>query len=172
MTVRYGAMRGNVMGLTVVLPDGRITKTGCRARKSSTGEGTLGVITEVHLRLYGRPEAVSSAVCEFSSMQGAVDAVQEVLARSIPVARIELIDDLCIHAINEYCNMSYNPVPATLFFEFHGSERSVEDQAEAVQELVKDHGGQRFQWAVSPEVPVVRLNSVITGMAIRLTDIC
>eukprot|EP00191_Tetraselmis_sp_GSL018_P021865 CAMPEP_0177627044 /NCGR_PEP_ID=MMETSP0419_2-20121207/30989_1 /TAXON_ID=582737 /ORGANISM="Tetraselmis sp., Strain GSL018" /LENGTH=540 /DNA_ID=CAMNT_0019128163 /DNA_START=96 /DNA_END=1719 /DNA_ORIENTATION=+ len=143
-TVRYGVIR-----------------TGTRARKSSAGydltrllvgsEGTLGIITEVALRLHGRPEAVSSAVCTFSGMEGAVDAVVEVMARSIPVARIELIDDLCIHAINEYGGSSYEAAPATLFFEFHGSQVSVAEQSEAVADLVKDHGGSNFAWATSQE---------------------
>ncbi|KAK9804812.1 hypothetical protein WJX72_007016 [[Myrmecia] bisecta] len=158
--VRYGTVRENVLGLTAVLADGSIVKTGRRVRKSSAGydlthllvgsEGTLGVITEVSLRLYGQPEAVSAAVCTFDSMQGAVDSVVAILQCSIPVARMELLDEVTIQAVNAYSNMQLAPAP-TLCFEFHGSQASVQEQAEVVGDLVRDFGGASFTWANAPE---------------------
>ena len=136
--VRYGTMRDNVLGLTVVLADGRIIQTGGRARKSSSGydltrlfvgsEGTLGVITELTLRLYGRPEAVRAAVCPFESMAGAANTVIQTIQLGIPVARIEIIDEAQLRVVNAYSKTNY-PLAPTLFFEFHGiSEVAVEDQ--------------------------------------------
>ena len=158
--VRYGTMRTNVMGLTVVLSDGRIIRTGGRARKSSAGydltrlfvgsEGTLGVITEVQLRLYGIPEAMSAAVCSFDSLAGAVDTVISTIQVGIPVARIELLDELQVRAINAYSKLDYAEKP-TLFFEFHGTESWVKEQAELVGEIAHDNGGANFNWATRQE---------------------
>jgi D-lactate dehydrogenase (cytochrome) len=159
--VRYGTMRENVLGLTVVLADGSVIKTGGRARKSSSGfdltrlfvgsEGTLGVITEVTLRLYGRPEAVRAAVCPFESMSGAANTVIQTIQLGIPVARIEIIDEAQLKVVNAYSRTNY-PLAPTLFFEFHGiSETAVEDQIRAVEEIARDHGAKGFKWAASLE---------------------
>jgi D-lactate dehydrogenase (cytochrome) len=159
--VRYGTMRENVLALTVVLADGRVIHTGSRARKSSSGydltrlfvgsEGTLGVITEVTLRLYGRPEAVSAAVCPFASMDGAANTVITTIQLGIPVARIEIIDEAQLDVINRYSKTSY-PLAPTLFFEFHGtSDAAVEEHARMVQEIAAENGGTAFQWASTLE---------------------
>lgn len=153
--VRYGTMRENVMALTVVLASGDIVRTGGRARKSAAGydltrlfvgsEGTLGVITEVTLRLHGMPEAVSSAVCAFESIEGAVNTVIGTIQSCIPVARIELMDDVQIDAVNRYSKLSY-PLKPTLLLEFHGTATAVKEQAEAVQAIAEEHGGSGFKW--------------------------
>jgi len=158
--VRYGTMRENVLGLTVVLADGRIVKTGTRARKSSAGydltrlfigsEGTLGVITEITLRLYPIPEAISSAVCAFPTVDEAVNTVIQTIQLGIPVARIELLDALTISAVNRYSKTGLRELP-TLFFEFHGSQGSVQEQAQSVQEIAANHSGMAFEWATRPE---------------------
>ena len=159
--VRYGTMRENVLALTVVLADARIIQTGGRARKSSSGydltrlfvgsEGTLGVITEITLRLYGRPEAVSAAVCPFASMQGAAATVITTIQLGIPVARIEIIDEQQLAIVNRYSKTNYAVAP-TLFFEFHGiSASAVKEQAEAVQEIARENGSLDFEWASTPE---------------------
>ena len=159
--VRYGTMRENVLGLTVVTADGRIVKTGGRARKSSAGydltrllvgsEGTLGIITEVQLRLYGLPEAISAAVCQFPDLKCAVDTVIVAMQLGIPVARIELLDDVQMDACIRYSQLTEFAPKPTLFFEFHGTEAGVREQAETIQSLAADHGGSRFQWATKPE---------------------
>jgi D-lactate dehydrogenase (cytochrome) len=159
--VRYGTMRENVLALTVVLADGHIITTGSRARKSSAGydltrlfvgsEGTLGVITEVTVRLHPLPEAVSAATCAFQSIRGAVETVIATIQLGIPVARIELLDETQMAAVNRYSRTAY-PESPTLFFEFHSdSERHVADQAQAVQALAAERGGTTFQWATRPE---------------------
>jgi D-lactate dehydrogenase (cytochrome) len=158
--VRYGTMRENVLGMTVVLPDGRILKTGGRARKSAAGydltrlmvgsEGTLGIITELTVRLYPVPEAISSAVCAFPTLAAAVRTVIQTIQLGVPVARIELLDKLAIHAINRHSKTTLREEP-TLFFEFHGSPTGVKEQAETVQEIAAEHGGQDFEWATRPE---------------------
>jgi D-lactate dehydrogenase (cytochrome) len=158
--VRYGTMRENVLALTVVLPDGRIIKTSRRARKSAAGydltrlfvgsEGTLGIITAITLRLYGVPEAMSSAVCGFDSLAGAVSTVIATIQSGIPVARIELLDEVQLDAINKYSGLDY-PVQPTLFLEFHGTEASVKEQAEMVGAIAAENGGGEFKWTTRAE---------------------
>jgi len=159
--VRYGTMRENVLGLTVVTADGRIVRTGGRARKSAAGydltrlfvgaEGTLGIITEIQLRLYGVPEAISAAVCQFETLEGAVDTVINAIQHGIPVARIELLDDVQMDACIRYSKLAGFAVKPTLFFEFHGSEAGVAEQAATMQEITAEFGGSAFEWATKPE---------------------
>jgi len=158
--VRYGTMRENILNLTVVLPDGKIIKTGGRAKKSAAGydltklyigsEGTLGVITEITLKLYGIPEAVSAATVSFPDIQSAVQSVILTIQSGIPVARIELLDDVQVKAINSYSNLSLSVQP-TLFLEFHGSERGVVEQSDQVHEICKDFGAKDFVWTTQAE---------------------
>jgi D-lactate dehydrogenase (cytochrome) len=158
--VRYGTMRENVLGMTVVLPDGRILKTGGRARKSAAGydltrlmigsEGTLGIITELTVRLYPVPEAISSAVCAFPTLAAAVRTVIQTIQLGIPVARSGLRDSRAIKSINRHSKTSLREAP-TLFFEFHGSPTGVKEQAETVQEIVTEQEGRDFEWATRPE---------------------
>lgn len=158
--VRYGTMRENVLGMEIVLADGRVIRTGGRARKSSSGydltrlmvgsEGTLGVITELTVRLHPLPEAVSGAVCAFPDVDSAVQTVIQTIQLGVPVARIELLDALTVQAINRYSKTELREAPM-LFFEFHGSPGSVEEQARTVQEIARDNGGQGFEWATRPE---------------------
>jgi D-lactate dehydrogenase (cytochrome) len=158
--VRYGTMRENVLSLTVVLADGRVIRTARRARKSAAGydltrlfvgsEGTLGIITELTLRLYGIPEAIAAAVCAFSALEDAVDTVIETIQSGVPVARIELLDEAQIAAINRYSKLDHKIAP-TLFFEFHGSPSAVEEQSDAVKSIADEHGGDDFRWATTAE---------------------
>jgi D-lactate dehydrogenase (cytochrome) len=159
--VRYGTMRENVLGLTVVAADGRIVRTGGRARKSSAGydltrlfvgaEGTLGVITEIQLRLYGLPEAIASAVCQFPDLASAVNTVIAAMQTGIPVARIELLDDVQMDACIRHSKLEGFEAKPTLFFEFHGSPAGVREQSEAMQAISDELGGSAYQWAVQPE---------------------
>ena len=158
--VRYGTMRENVLSLTVVLPTGQIIRTGGRARKSSAGydltrlfvgsEGTLGIITEVTVRLHGIPDAISAALCSFESVEQAVSAAISVVQLGIPVARMELMDRGLIKAVNAYSNLSLK-LEDTLAFEFHGSPAGVQEQVELVAAIVANHGGKDFEWANAPE---------------------
>jgi len=158
--VRYGTMRETVLALTVVLADGRIIRTSRRARKSSAGydltrlfvgsEGTLGVITEVTLKLHGVPEAISAAVCAFPDLAAAVNTTIAIIHSGVPVARIELHDDRQMVAINKYSKLDYPEAP-TLFFEFHGTEAGVVEQVETVEAIAGDFGGSDFQWATKAE---------------------
>ncbi len=189
--VRYGTMKENILGLTVVLPNGDIIETGGRARKSASGydlthlycgsEGTLGIITEVQLRLYGIPEAQSAAVCAFDSLKGAVDAVICVIQMGIPVARIELLDEVQIKAVNAYSQLDYAEKP-TVFFEFQGTPASVAEQSERVGDIVSEFGGSDFAWSTLQEEQnklwQARHDAYYASMALRPgcqgwpTDVC
>jgi D-lactate dehydrogenase (cytochrome) len=158
--VRYGTMKENVLGLTVVTAEGRVIRTSRRAKKSSAGydltrlfvgsEGTLGVMTEVTLKLYPQPEAISAAVCSFPTVHAAVQTTIETIQLGIPIARCELLDTLTVKAVNAYAHMTLPELPM-LLFEFHGSSASVQEQAEAVQHIARENGGRDFQWAATPE---------------------
>ena len=159
-SVRYGTMRENVLSLKVVLPDGRVIHTARRARKSAAGydltrlfvgaEGTLGVITEVTVRLHGVPAAISSAVCSFSSVDAAVIVVIKTIQAGVPVARIELADAVQMDAINKYSKLDL-PVAPTLWLEFHGTDAGVAEQAKVVQIIASQNGGTYFSWATKLE---------------------
>lgn len=159
--VRYGTMREITLGLTVVTPGGVILRTGGRARKSSAGydltrlyvgsEGTLGVITEVQLRLYGIPERIAAAACAFERLEDAVGAVTAILQIGVPVARVELLDALQMSACIRYSNLADFDEKATLFLEFHGSPAAVADQVEQVESITTAFGGDAFRWAQAQE---------------------
>jgi D-lactate dehydrogenase (cytochrome) len=158
--VRYGTMREAVLSLKIVTADGRVIRTSRRARKSSAGydltrllvgsEGTLGIITEVTLRLHAIPEAISAATCSFDTIGGAVDTVVQSIQLGIPLARVEILDDVQIRAVNIWSKMDL-PEKTTLFFEFHGSPTYVAEQVETVGELAKANGGGEFRWAERTE---------------------
>ena len=158
--VRYGTMRDAVLSLRVVMADGRDIRTGRRARKSAAGydltrlmvgsEGTLGIVTEVTLRLHPIPESISAAVCSFDSLKGAVDTVIQTIQFGVPIARIELLDDAQMRAVNRWSKLDY-PEQTTLFFEFHGTTVSVEEQVSIVQGLSAGNGGGAFRWSNQPE---------------------
>ena len=190
-TVRYGAMRENVLSLTVVTAQGRVVRTRSRARKSSAGydltrlfvgsEGTLGVITEATLRVYPTPEAISSAVCSFPSLEDAVACVIRTIQLGVPVARIELLDDVQMDAVNRRSGLAY-PVAPTLFLEFHGSPAGVAEQSEEVKRIASELGGGDFAWATSEEerrrLWEARHASYEASLALRpgakgfVTDVC
>jgi D-lactate dehydrogenase (cytochrome) len=159
--VRYGTMRENVLGLTVVTADGRIVRTGGRARKSSAGydltrlfvgqEGTLGILTEIQLRLYGVPEAISAAVGQFEDLRSAVQTVILAMQHGIPVARIELLDDVQMGACIAYSKLEGFEAKPTLFFEFHGTSDGVREQAELMESIAAEHGGGAFTFATAVE---------------------
>ncbi|MDF0520200.1 FAD-linked oxidase C-terminal domain-containing protein [Bradyrhizobium yuanmingense] len=158
--VRYGTMRENILGLTVVTPDGRIVRTGSRARKSSAGldlthlyvgsEGTLGVITEIQLKLYGLPETIVAAVCQFESLEGAVVAVVTALQANLKLARVELLDEVQMRAAINYSKLDYAETP-TLFLEFQGTPNSVREDVETMQTITEERSGGAFQFAERPE---------------------
>ena len=189
--VRYGTMRENVLALTVVMADGRIVKTSSRARKSAAGydltrlfvgsEGTLGVITDITLRLFGIPESIASAVCTFPNLEAAVNSVILIMQAGVPIARIELLDDVQMKALNNYSNLNYEVTP-TLFFEFHGTTTSVTEQSEMVQAITGDFGGAGFEWTTNSEqrnkLWEARHNAYYACKALRpnahgiVTDVC
>jgi D-lactate dehydrogenase (cytochrome) len=158
--VRYGTMRENVLGLEVVTSSGEVIRTGTRAKKSSAGydltrlmvgsEGTLGVITEITLRIYPIPEAISAAVCSFPSIADAVNTTIQIIQLGVPIARVELIDANTIRMVNKHSKLTLREEPM-LLMEFHGSPASVKEQAETVQELASENGGAAFDWASTPE---------------------
>jgi D-lactate dehydrogenase (cytochrome) len=158
--VRYGTMRENVLSLTVVLADARVITTSRRSRKSAAGyeltrlfvgsEGTLGIITELTVRLYALPEAMSAAVCSFPDMAGAVNTVIQTLQAGVPIARSEALCATTMKAINAYSKTSYREQP-TLFLEFHGTQAGVEEQAKLVQDIASENGGMDFEWTTKPE---------------------
>ncbi len=159
-SVRYGNMRENVLGLQVVTASGEVIRTGTRAKKSSAGydltrlmvgsEGTLGVITEITLKIYPLPEAVSAAICSFPSIEAAVRTTIQVIQMGIPIARVELIDARTVRMVNAYAKLGLREEPM-LLMEFHGTPNSVKEQAELVQEIAAEHGGNAFEWASTPE---------------------
>jgi D-lactate dehydrogenase (cytochrome) len=158
--VRYGTMRENVLALEVVTASGETIRTGTRARKSSAGydltrlfvgsEGTLGVITEVTVRLYPAPEAISAAICSFPSIEAAVRTVIQTIQLGVPIARVELIDVNTVRMVNTYAKLALREEPL-LLMEFHGSPEGVKEQAQTVQEIASEFGGNAFEWATTPE---------------------
>jgi len=158
--VRYGTMRENVLALQVVTASGEVLRTGTRAKKSSAGydltrllvgsEGTLGIFTEVTLRLYPLPEAVSAAICSFPSIEAAVRTVIATIQLGVPIARCELIDAHSVRMVNAHSKLGLREEPM-LLMEFHGSPAGVREQAETVQDIAREHGGQDFEWATTPE---------------------
>ncbi len=158
--VRYGTMRENVLALTVVTAQGEVIRTGTRARKSSAGydltrlmvgsEGTLGVMTEITLRVYPVPEAMSAATCTFPSIDAAVRTTIQIIQMGVPIARCELLDRHAVRAVNRHDKLTLTEAPM-LLMEFHGSEAGVAEQAATVQEIASEHGGEHFEWATTPE---------------------
>lgn len=158
--VRYGTMREAVLSLKIVTPDGKVITTSRRARKSAAGydltrlyvgsEGTLGIITEVTLRLHPIPETISSAVCGFESLEGAITTVVQAIQVGVPLARVEILDDMQIRAVNAWSKLDL-PEVTTLFFEFHGSPGGVAEQVEMVSALAAENGGGDFAWSNLPE---------------------
>ena len=190
-TVKYGTIREQVMGLEVVMPDGKIIKTGTRARKSAAGydlshlmlgsEGTLGFITEINLKLHGRPEAISAGVCTFKDLKGAIDTVIESIQVGLPLSRIELLDEVQIKAINQYKKVSHEIGP-TLFVEIQGMPLSVKEQSEIFRDIAEANNILKFQWSDrSEEIEVLwsaRHDAYYAALALApgkkafTTDIC
>jgi D-lactate dehydrogenase (cytochrome) len=158
--VRYGTMRENVLALEVVTASGEVIRTGTRAKKSAAGydltrlfvgsEGTLGVMTEISLRIYPLPEAVSAAICSFPSIEAAVHTTIAIIQMGVPIARVELLDGNTIRMVNNYAKLGLAETPM-LLMEFHGSPAGVKEQAETVQEIAAEYGGESFEWATTPE---------------------
>ncbi len=158
--VRYGTMRENILGLTVVTPDGRIVRTGSRAKKSSAGldlthlyvgsEGTLGVITEIQLRLYGTPDSIVAAVCQFDDLDSAVNTVVMALQSGLKMARIELVDEMQMKASILYSQLDFEAKPS-LFLEFHGTASGTAEDVELMQAIASEFGGSKFDFAEKPE---------------------
>ena len=189
--VRYGTMRENVLGLTVVTASGEVIHTGTRARKSSAGydltrlmvgsEGTLGVMTEITLRLYPLPEAVLAAICTFPSIDAAVRTTIQTIQMGVPIARCELLDAHAVRAVNRHDKLTLTEAPM-LLMEFHGSAASVKEQADTVQQIASDFGGAGFQWATTPEertrLWTARHHAYFAGMQLKpgcrtvTTDTC
>lgn len=190
--VRYGTMRENVLSLTVVTADGTVVKTSSRAKKSAAGydmtrlfvgsEGTLGVITEVQVKVYGIPEAISSAVVQFDDLESAINTCVLTIQSGVPVARMELLDDIQMRACIGYSKLEGFQEKPTLFFEFHGSNTGVVEQAETVQAIATDFGGEDFKWATQAEernkLWEARHNAYYAGLSLRPgakgwpTDVC
>jgi D-lactate dehydrogenase (cytochrome) len=189
--VRYGTMRESVLSVTAVLATGEIIKTGGRARKSAAGydltrllvgsEGTLGIITELTLRLQGIPEAIAGGICPFDGLDGAIDAVIETIQTGLPVARIEVLDEVQVAACNAYSNLSL-PTSPMLFLEFHGTSASVEEQSTRFAAIAGDHGGGEFSWTTDTEERTrlweARHNAYYASLALEpgkkgmTTDVC
>lgn len=189
--VRYGTMRENVVNLTVVTPDGEVLRTAQRARKSAAGydlthlfvgsEGTLGVVVEATVKLHPLPETTAAAVCAFPNIDTAVQAVVQTIQLGVPIARCEFVDPVAIRAINAYSKTSL-PEQPHLFFEFHGTERGVQEQVDLVGMVVSEHGGDAFQWSRTPEERTrlweARHNVYFAALQLRpgcrsvVTDVC
>lgn len=189
--VRYGTMRENVVSLKVVTADGEIIRTSSRARKSSSGydlthlfvgsEGTLGIIVEITLRIYPRPEAITAAICNFPTLADAVQSVVEIMQSGTPIARVEFMDEHAVNAVNRYSKLGLTETPL-LLFEFHGSTRGLQEQIDVVREITSEHSGTDFAWAESPEdrrrLWTARHNTHFSGLQLRpgsssfATDVC
>ena len=178
--VRYGTMRENVLALQVVMADGSVVRTGSRAKKSSAGydltrlmvgsEGTLGIITEVTVKLYPLPEAVSAAICSFPSIEAAVRTVIQTIQLGVPIARVELIDANSVRMVNRYAKLGLREEPL-LLMEFHGSPTGVQEQAQTVQDIARELDGNDFEWASTPEertrLWTARHNALFAAIASR-----
>jgi D-lactate dehydrogenase (cytochrome) len=189
--VRYGTMRDNVLSMTVVTAAGEVIRTGSRARKSSAGydltrlfvgsEGTLGIITELTVRLYGIPETMAAAICPFETIDAAVASVAAIIQCGIPVARVELMDTRTVEAVNRYSGLGYREMP-TLFFEFHGPPAAVAEQVALVAELTSEYGAVAFESASDPKARAAlwrarhnvhyAIQAMRAGARVWSTDVC